>query len=858
MSKPTEAQLPQVEQAARASAGTLGSRVASVAFGQMEGSFLKSSTAVLGAKANQELFGLTPDPIGARDVHSWMNGVIPEQVEAIIAVDHIARHDGVWRDPKLVDKYTTLRAALEVSAYLRPSHAQKIMEMMRVKNTYDTGELAISDVRADKASGAPHDGVRMLAELAADVSDTLPPLEVIALTKGHTPHQIDLAQRRIQKGIYEATALRAVALALGGTIFGAVTGNQICAPAAIASAGFTSLRGGDLRRLQELIGIQAPKKPTAWPELWKSQGIVEQFIHHLGFGQVRSKSGPFVQRDIDSDRDTNPITQSISTEFLNSLSQVNKISELFKMIQPLRERVSKACAEGKPLSDVLGLLLGIDLVRRATHSSLPPKDTDLNAVFGSYGEGLSTAVKNVHQDRKLMLGLPVMMRLAIALGPPSTNIFKTTGDTAVVSWGLTGFDRILVQEYMDRFNTNSFSAEASKYKGADRFPLFDAIVAQENPSHDIEDLGVIASFQKSGQGSNLLNKGMYVVDVDSAKPATDVSEFILADSTLQTELEKERRAISQIDPAEVARRDPSSSDNVFTAMMTLSALKYYRNRADILQQHFNATVENTAFFNQARTNLDVAATGIIKGVLDSFIGVRSSLVHLASSRSGDDLNRIKALSTFVEWANREYPKDLAEVFAEPLKTCLNQTGQSKTPDPWSIEFALFMGRIASEKGFDPVLQGIAQGHLATMLDDTLKTHLSPLGAQTTNVPEMVGGASSTLPILVANINTSIRTQRSRVFGSIAEYVNACMTGPTVTIAQQHAGDHSGVASYPGIEARRLQINPTLTILKKKLEGMRFARDKVTGGMSNENLHRYALLVEIDRILTQQVQPSSKR
>lgn len=857
MSKPTEAQLTPVERAAQATAGTWGSGLNDVVFRAGQKLFPLGSF-VLGGRAEQEIFGLAPNPIGARELHSTMYGLDPRQVAALTAADHIARGEGVWIDQNLREKYPALCAALATGAYLDPDQAEITMRMIRELNTYDgSEEMSAEDYRRHAASGAPHKGMDALAELAINISDHMSPLDVIALTRGHECRPITLAQRRMQKDIIDANAVRTLALAAGG-IFGAFTVNSLCLPAVAVPAAVSLVRGGDSRRLNALIGGPAPKALAAWQELWKSQGIVEQFMHHLCVGKVISKSGALVRRNIDPDRNMNPTTRSVSSVFLNSLSGVKDIATLQEKVRQLNGAATHAVKSGRPLSDVLGLLHDIDQMKDAAqHNALPPKDTDLNKVIRTSGKDLSDAVKNVSQDRKLMLALPVMMRLAIAFGPPTTNVFKTTGDNAVKSWGLTGFDKNLLRAYMDKYNSNSFSAEASGYKGKSRFPDFDAIIAQRFPHHDMDDLCVLASFQESGHVSNLLRSGMWITDPEATKSKTGLNPSDFVNSEMKKLVENEQAETSEEDPIERAKRKPSSPDNVFKAMMALSSLRYYRNRADALQQHFNATEGNTAFFNQSRTNLDVASKAIITGVLESFLGERASLVHLASSQSGDDLNLIKSLSTFVEWANREYPEDLAEALVEPLKTCLDQTGQSKTPDPWSKEFTLFMGHIASEKRFGPVLQGVANDHLVTMLDDTLNTHLSPLSVQTQDVYRMVTAAQSSLPILVSYINITRGTERSRVLESISKYLDACSTPPRATIAQQHAADRS-VPAVQAVETRRFATSPTLNCLRDFLTKLTFIPDKVTRKRSREQIQRDVMVIDIDNKLKLLTNPAGHR
>jgi hypothetical protein len=650
----------------------------------------------------------------------------------------------------------------------------------------------------------------------------------------------------------KATGVRAAALAAGGLVFGLAIPSPVCIPLGIAPAVSALVRGGDIRRLNEIIGGQTPEALNAWKELWRTKPeVVDQFIHHLCVEQVSDKCGPLVSRNIDPDRNMNRTARSVSPGFLNSLIDVKSVASHREKSGILSQIVVDAAKSGSPLSEVLGLLLGIDQVRRPAHSLLPSKESDLQTLFGQVGTNLSVAVKMVSQDNKLMLGLPVMSRIAIALGPQSTNVYKSERNTALKTWGLTGFDVSQLRTFMDEYNRTSFSAEASGYIDKNRFTGFDAIVAQKPPSHDMIDLCVIASFQDPGQVTNLLNKGMYVVDGDPTKSGSKGNRYKFNDPKLQAEFDAESRVSAETDPAEASKSSPTSCDNVFKAMMTLSALKYYRNRTMVLQKHFNTTEGNTAFFDQARTNLDTASTGIIKGILNSFLGSRASLVHLASSQSGDDIDPIKSLFTFMDWAQREYPNDLTLLLKNQLETSLDRTGQTKTPNPWSKEISLFMGRIASEKRFGQVIQGIAHGHLVTMFEDTLNTHLSPSGVQSTDVPRIVIDASGTLPILVAYINPSEDGDRRNVLKSIVKYVEACTVAPKASAAQQHAGDHSGVASFPGIEARRLQINPTLTILKTVLEGMQFAKRKPRDEKSNLELRRDSLLNDIEQYLNPQ-------
>ncbi len=858
MSKPPEA-FTAIESAARATAGTFGSGLNRAVFSAEEQLF-PASRLVLGAKADADLFGLKPDSAGAERMHTHMFGLDHDQINALTAAAHIGRREGIWSDHQLSDKYLILSAVLGISGFLAPDQARGIIDVIRGLTTRETnGELLGKENMTHQASGAPHKGIDAFADLARNVSTQLIPLNIISLANGHTCEPITDTQRVMHANMRKATGVRAAVLAAGGLVFGLAIPSPVCIPLGIAPAVSALVRGGDIRRLNEIIGGQTPETIKAWQELWKTKPeVIDQFIHHLCVEQVRDKCGQLVGRDINPDRNMNPTARLVSSELLNSLKDVKNVASHREKSGILNQIVVEAAKSGRPLSEVLGLLLGIDQLRRQVHSMLPSKESDLQTLFGQVGTNLSVAVKMVSQDDKLMLGLPVTSRIAIALGPQSTNVYKTERDTALKTWGLTGFDVSQLRTFMDEYNRTSFSAEASGYIDKNRFPGFDAIVAQKPPSHDMIDLCVIASFQDPGHVTNLLNKGMYVVDSDSTKTESNRTRFKINDSTLQAELDAESRVSAVTDPAEAAKRGPTSSDNVFKAMMTLSALKYYRNRNVALQKHFNATEGNTAFFDQARTNLDIASKGIITGILNSFLGSRASLVHLASSQSGDDIDPIKSLFTFMDWAQREYPNDLALLFKNQLETSLDRTGQSKTPNPWSKEISLFMGRIASEKRFGPVIQGIANGHLVTMLDDSLNTHLSTMSTETTDVQNMVHTALGTLPILLSHIDTTSDIDRGRVINSISKYLEACSKPPRTTAALQYAGDHSGVPDVMAVETRRIAMSPTLNSLRTFLSNMTFKRDKLTNGPSRGQKHRDIMVNDIDRLLERLSNPSVRK
>lgn len=833
MLKPTEVHTPMVE-AARATAGTLGSALDNAAF-QAEADMFPNTSHVLGAIADRELFGLPPDPLGFRGLHIGIHGLDRNQADALIASGHFARREGVWATDKLASKYTLHAAAMGLAGYFAPDQAIEIMDEMRKLNTHpDTGRIRGEGDLIDKASGAPHKAMEVLVQLAEAVSSVVTPLHVIQIANKMGCEPVQSSQIDMRGDMRRAIGLRTGAVLLGG-IFGGMLGSPVCLAPAIVTA-VHGLTRKDMARLDEVIGGSTPIALQAWNKLWmKNPEIVAQFAHHVGINRADARCQELVPRtDLNPDRARNELAKSISPDWFNGLKDVLDTHMLIKSVESITEKVSDAAINGQPLSNVFGLLYIADAQKREMHRLLPPAATDLLSVFGAIGDELSTAVKNAPQGQKLILALPVMMRAAIGLTGDSNNLFKTTGDTAVKEWSLTGYDDPLIKAYMRAFNADSFQVPVTDYIEP-KFQGFDPIVAQKYPPLDRLDLGVIASFAKgTSHVTNMLKDGKYVVDPnpENKKPISQAIQFV--DSRIRAEAEVESTASVKLDPAEIAKRSPSSPDNIFTAMMALSALKYYRNRADILQNHFvtvtndkteldEISQKNKAFFDAARNNLDLAARNIIGGIIKySLENVGSVKSITSSSQAGDDWVPVKTLFTFMDLAQREFPDALKKLVAKPLESMLSKTGQSGTAEPWSSQIALFMGRIANQNRFGAALQKTARDHLVTMLKDTLDHHLSPNGKDVQGETAMPSKALSTLDILedVLDPNQLDDEHKMIVLESIERYLIACIRRTPVSIAAEHAGKASSHPSQVLIQARNDAISKALDEVEKIIKAFK--------------------------------------